>query len=308
MKKLKQSSFIVILACMAIACSQSQKNYEVMEAAANEERAADESSAPLSSSAAMETNNDPNRKFIRTADIRFKVKDVIQSVYRIEDIAVSNGGFVTNSYISGERHSTQTINISEDSALLVTRYVVTGRLTLRIPNTQLDATLKAIAPLVDYLDYRQVTADDVALQMFANKLTQQRLDKNQRRLENAIDNRGRRLEETTSAEEILMNAQEKADQAKVANLSLAEQVSFSTVTLSLYQNSSTKKEIIEREKEIEPYKPSLGSRISQGLSGGWELICVICVAISYMWGIILAVALVFIGYRIYRKYRATHKD
>ena len=45
-----------------------------------------------SSSAAVETNKDSKRKFIRTAELKFKVKNVISSTYDIEDITNRHGG------------------------------------------------------------------------------------------------------------------------------------------------------------------------------------------------------------------------
>lgn len=48
----------------------------------------------VSSNAAVEPKNS-NRKFVRTADINFKVKNAAQSTYAIENIIAKHGGFVT---------------------------------------------------------------------------------------------------------------------------------------------------------------------------------------------------------------------
>src|ERR1017187_10006070 len=48
----------------------------------------------ISSSAAKETGKDTSRRFIRTAEMKFKVKSVIQSTYAIESIVKHMGGFV----------------------------------------------------------------------------------------------------------------------------------------------------------------------------------------------------------------------
>lgn len=53
------------------------------------------SNAITTSSAAVEKNKDSTRKFIRTAEMKFKVKSVINSTYDIENICNDQGGFVT---------------------------------------------------------------------------------------------------------------------------------------------------------------------------------------------------------------------
>jgi len=53
---------------------------------AQETPAADSTAVMVSSSAAVENKKDSTHKFIRTAELKFKVKSVIKSTYNIEDI------------------------------------------------------------------------------------------------------------------------------------------------------------------------------------------------------------------------------
>jgi len=53
------------------------------------------SNAFISSSAAVENGKDTTRRFIRTADLKFKVKSVIKSTYNIEELTSRQDGFVT---------------------------------------------------------------------------------------------------------------------------------------------------------------------------------------------------------------------
>ena len=131
----------------------------------------------ISSSAAVENGKDSNRKFIRTAELKFKVKSVIQSTYDIENITNRQGGFVTYTMLSSTVDNVTNTAISADSSLETTSYSVTNTITLRVPNTQLDTTLKEISRNIIYLDYRIIKAEDVALQLLSNKLTQKRSQK-----------------------------------------------------------------------------------------------------------------------------------
>ena len=255
----------------------------------------------FSSSAAVENGKDSSRKFIRTADLKFKVKSVVNATYAIENITNELGGFVTFTELNSHIDNTTTTAVSADSSLETTYFTVVNQIVLRVPNTQLDTTLKSIANLIDYLDYRIIKADDVALNILANKLTQERSKKNEKRLTDAIDNRGKKLKETTTAEELLLRKQEQADNAKISNLSLNDQVNFSTVSLLIYQRQAIKRELISNYKNIDEYTPGFGNRILGALRSGWEIVQNIIIFITQIWGLILLAIVIFILFKRYNK-------
>jgi hypothetical protein len=254
------------LSILLFACSQSRNDEMV-----SEDMDESMSNALISSSAAVENEKDTTRQFIRTADLKFKVKSVNKSTYDIENITNKLGGFVTYTNLSSIINNVTTIAVSADSSLETTYYTVTNSIILRVPNTKLDTTLKEISKNIDYLDFRIIKAEDVALQILSNNLTQKRSAKNEERLTNAIDNKGKKLNETTTAEEILLSKQEQADNAKISNLSLTDQIKFSTINLSIYQRQTIKHELISNDKNINEYKPSFGTKLLDALKYGWEI-------------------------------------
>jgi len=255
------------------------------------------SNAFISSTAAVENSKDTTHKFIRTADLKFKVKSVIKSTYNIEDITNQQGGFVTYTNLNSNIDHVTNTAVSADSSLVTTYYTVSNSITLRVPNTKLDTTLKEISKNIDYLDYRIIKADDVALQILSNNLTQKRSAKNEQRLTNAIDNRGKKLNETTVAEEVLLSKQEQADNAKVSNLSLMDQINFSTINLSIYQSQTIKRELISNDKNIDEYEPGFGSKILDALKFGWDILEAFLVFLIKLWGLFLFGIAAYILYR-----------
>jgi len=255
----------------------------------------------ISSSAAVENPNDTTRNFIRTADIKFQVKDVISATYNIEDIVVRHSGFVENTELSSQINNTKEICIKEDSTLVITYYTVLNTLVLRVPNTKLDTTLKEIAKLVDFMDYRIIKAKDVSLDLLSKKLERARLANYDSRMKSAIDNKGKKLNDLTDAEDNLLDKQEQADEAKLENLRILDKIKFSTIHLSLYQNQSIKYESIAKEKDIKPYSTSFGVRVVDALKFGWIIIVEICLFIVRFWSVILIAALVFFGVKYLRK-------
>ena len=255
----------------------------------------------ISSSAAVENPNDTSRKMVRTANIKFKVKDVIRATYNIENIVIKHNGFVENTNLASQINDIKETCIKEDSTLVTVYYSVVNTLILRVPNTELDTTLKEIARLVEFMDYRIISAKDVSLDLLAKRLEQIRLARYEGRMINAIDGKGKRLNDVSDAENNLLRKQEQADEAKLANLQILDKIKFSTITLYLYQNQDIRYEVIANEKKIKTYSTPFGTRFVDALKFGWTIVVEIVLFLINSWSIILMAVLLFLGVKYFRK-------
>ncbi|OYX82606.1 MAG: hypothetical protein B7Y83_14200, partial [Flavobacteriales bacterium 32-34-25] len=103
----KSSLLLLSFTTLLISCKKSEAlSEEVMNDIATE--------APISSSAAVE-KKDSTRKFVRTADLKFKVKSVPQTTYAIENITNKFGGFVTFTNLQSNIIDQYETKISQDS-------------------------------------------------------------------------------------------------------------------------------------------------------------------------------------------------
>jgi hypothetical protein len=255
-------------------------------------------STAVSSSAAVE-RKDSKQKFIRTADIKFKVKNVVKSTYAIENAVQKFGGFVTYTNLQSTIHDQIKTKISQDSTLETTKYTVENNITIRVPNTQLDTVIKSIAKQIDFMDFRVIKADDVSLKLLSNQLSQKRSASTEKRVEKAIDEKGKKINDIMEAENTLANQKEANDNRTIDNLSLQDQINFSTVTLQLYQNETIRQEIMAGEKNSNAYKPNLGIQILDSLKNGWYILESVFVFLVNLWPFIL---IGFGGFLLYKKY------
>lgn len=255
-------------------------------------------STAVSSSAAVE-KKDSKQKFIRTADIKFKVKNVVKSTYAIENAVQKFGGFVTYTNLQSTIHDQIKTKISQDSTLETTKFTVENNITIRVPNTQLDTVIKSIAKQIDFMDFRVIKADDVSLKLLANQLSQKRSSVSEKRVEKAIDTKGKKINDIIEAENTLASQKEAKDNSTIENLSLQDQVNFSTVTLLLYQRETIKQEIVPSEKDSSSYKPNLGIQIIDALKSGWNIFEGIFVFLLNLWPFVL---IGLGGYYFYKKY------
>src|SRR6478672_3489629 len=146
-----------------VSCKQSKAEHATETSDAKTEAMTDSTSV-VSSSAAVEPKNS-NCKFVRTADVKFKVKNVLQSTTAVEDATTQFGGFVTYTNLQTNINQEEKIKVSPDSTLVNTKFTVENEMTIRVPNKQMDTVVKTIAKQIGFLNYRIIKADDVSLQM-----------------------------------------------------------------------------------------------------------------------------------------------
>ena len=294
MQTISKLGFItLVFSVLLFSCKKS-------EAAAEE--TAFESSTPLtdsiSSSAAVQKKGD-NRKFIRTADLKFKVKNVPQATYAIENASNQFGGYVSYTNLQTIVSDQFETKISQDSILETTKFSVENNITIRVPNTKLDTLLKVISKQIAFLDYRLIKADDVSLQMISNQLAQNRKTDHQKRVEKAIDSKGKKLNDITHAEKELSHEKEQSDATKIENISLQDQVNFSTVKLEIYQGESIKQERMANNRNKSDYQTNIGIQILDALKNGWYILKEIIIFIFNIWPFLLISGISFIVYKKY---------
>ncbi|CAN5233501.1 DUF4349 domain-containing protein [soil metagenome] len=251
----------------------------------------------MQSSAARPTKLDSTHRFIRTANMRFRVRNVASVSYRIEDLAVKFGGYIADTKLESQLQSNEEKPVSEDSTLQTMRFMVTNSITIRVPVENLDTILKSFVPFIDYLDFRNVNTNDITLDLLANKLAQARIAKFNQRLAFSIDNKSGKLNDVQDAEQSMLNQQENSDNALIENLRKDDQVKYSTITLYLYQPQTIRQELIAREKNIAAYEPCLGNKLGSALSAGWYALRMIIIIIVSLWPLWLIGGIVWIVIR-----------
>lgn len=263
------------------------------------EEATSDTISVLSSPAATNNPQDSTHQFIRTADLKFKVRDVRKATTYVEDITAKYKGFVTYTNLTSHVDYKNEVTVSADSTLETTHYTVENELTLRVPNMTLDSTLREISSLVQHLDYRIIKADEVGLARLGNTLAQKRLKKHEERLTKAIDQKAKKLTESTNAEDHLLAKQEWQDQAQINNLQLLDQINFSTVKIQMYQRQIIVRELIENDRNIEEYQPNFFAKVRESVKDGWYILEELLLFFTELWGIII---LIIAGFFAYRKY------
>lgn len=155
------------------------------------------------------------------------------------------------------------------------------------------------------MDYRTIKAQDVSLDLLANQMAEKRIAKHTERLTDAIDGKGKKLKETTYAEESLYNKEAEKEKSILSSLSIKDKIEFSTIYLNIYQRQAIKRTVIENHKNIDKYEPGLFAQIGESLKIGWYVLKAIIIGLVKIWPLFLIGIVIWL---VIKKFAIRKKD
>lgn len=247
------------------------------------------------------------RKIIKTANLKFEVKNVEKTTDLIEDLAREFGGYTSQSKLTSYLSNTEIIELSRDSVLKVSEFSVYNNMIIIVPKENFDQVLKELSKVYIYLDSRDITTEDVSALFLRNKLKAINKLTYEQRMLNAIDDKGKKLNDIIAAEQKAANLGDKAIDDKIANFTLQDKIDYSRITINMYQASSVFQNNIEN-TDLSDYKPSFWVRSGKALASGWSMILNLFVGLMYLWPVILLGLVVFFVVRFFMKKYNTKKE
>ena len=247
------------------------------------------------------TQVDPRRRFIRTAQAQFQVKDVYRTALAIEDEVASQGGFVVDNEISSQVQRVLSRPLAPGKRLELTEYSLQGQLTVRVPSERTQAFLRAVAAQMEFLDRRSFSARDAQFDLLRQQLASQRAQDEQRELGDAVQSGGK-LADRTDAIQSRGAARATRDEALIAQKEFEDRVAFSTITLSLRQDAQVRRaERVDVDAVFRDNGPGFFSRLGESLSVGWRAALDIVIALAALWPLWLTVVAAGVAWRRWRK-------
>jgi len=309
MSKFKSKLVILISVILLNSCQQQNTdstyeesgNSEISEFSADEmdNSSGSRTSAPLNSTAADYTH--PDKKFVRTADLSMEVKNVYESTTRIENKVSELGGYVTKSDLASNVFSEKTYEVSKDSAIEVRKYTVSNRMTLRIPETELSKFLIALGDEISFLDYRNIQADDVSLQLLLSQMEQQRIENVSEKLDRLTSENGK-IGEKQQLISDGNSKQSELNREKINRMKTEDEIAYSTVSLTISEKEKAAEiRVINLKNFDDKYKTGFWLSARNSVKGGFDLLQTILIGILYLWPFFVLGSLVWFVIRKYRK-------
>lgn len=232
--------------------------FSACESGTHPESAEMDTPSAVSSPASETTAEKPAPKIIRHAEMRFQVQDMGTSLARIEQAARQHQAIISNT----AQHTAQDQQTTD--------------FEFRVPPQQFTALLDQLQKESQQLEYRTLSADDVTMEYVdmaarikAKRVTEQRyLD---------LLSRARNVDEILRLEGQLQPIREEIESAEARLRYLADQTSYSTIKLSIYQIVPVS--LSER--------TGFGVRMVNAFSTGWHLLLSLVVALCYVWPLVV---------------------
>lgn len=244
-----------------------------------------------------DTINGTTHNFIRKADLKLKVTNVLKTTQAIEDLVKKKGGYVSSNDLNSEIESESVVKFKVDSLKEIKCYVTNNRVAIRIPNKQLDTVLRGITGMASFVDFSRLQSDDVKMKLYANELAEKRYMRFTKRVEQKSNINTSKLHQNLNAEEQALQKQTLADEKSIQSYDLADQVNYSTVSLIIYQSPVTAYETLAIPAIIEPYEPSYILKLGCGFMKGFSLIKNFSLFLVESWGLILILVTLFFSIR-----------
>lgn len=239
-------------------------------------------------------------KIIKTADMRFRVKDVQQTKEQLTATIKAQGGTVAEFAINSSIQETDKVKYTTDSLKEITSYRKEGFLVAKVPSEKLDEFTNMVAKMAVFVDNQAMKMDDQSIAYLANKLKVQ----NRAEALKTIDQTAKR--KANNVETSLYIKDDYVDK-KIENMNIDNRVKFSTITLNFYQDNTVKTLIVGNDN-LYDYRPGFFQRLGLNLIDGWVYFKEFILAISHLWMLMLFGLAVFFGIRYYLRSKNNKKD
>ena len=265
---MKRNIIAIAIVLTIFGCQKSNEKYASADAVG-----AQDLSREAADSTAIE-------KIVKTADMRFRVKNVQSTKEQLSKTIKAEGGTVAEFSIESTIHETDKVKQSTDSLKEITSYCTQGYLVAKVPSEKLDEFTNTIAKMAVFVDNQSMKMDDQSIAYLSNKLkAQNRVD--------AIEKINKVASKKSANVESSLYIKDDYVDKRIENMQIDSRVKFSTITLNFYQDNTVKTMIVANDN-LYDYRPAFINRLWLGIVNGWTIFKEIIIAISNLWMLILA--------------------
>lgn len=256
---------------------------------------AEQEAADATSSNLLNLDTTSTEKIIKTADMRFRVKDVQQTKVKLGQLIKEEGGRLWEFSIHSDVYQSEKVRYSTDSLLELSSYRTEGSIVAKIPADKLDEFTNKVADMAVFVDQQSMKLDDQSLSYLSNQM------KSQNRVE-AVGQLNKHANKKSHNVETALELKDGYIDQKIQNRMINDRVKYSDITLSFYQDNTVKKLVIGNDN-LSDYRPSFFRRLGLNIQNGWVIFKEFLLILANLWMLIVVVLVGFIAFKEYRKRR-----
>ncbi|HWW41060.1 DUF4349 domain-containing protein [Pedobacter sp.] len=235
-------------------------------------------------------------KIIKTADMRFRVKDVQTVKEKLSNSVKEEGGMIVEFTVQSNIMRTEKAKYSADSLLELTSYRKEGQVVAKVPSDKLDDFTNKVVKMAVFVDQQSLKLDDQSMNYLSNAL------KNRNRVE-AVQQLNKHANKKSNNVETALEIKDDYVDKKIQNQTIDSRVKYSTITLNFYQDNTVQRLVVGND-DLYDYRPAFMNRFWLGIQNGWLIFKEFILILTNLWVLIL---LAGAGYFVFRHYRRKKK-
>lgn len=224
-------------------------------------------------------------KMVKTASMRFEVKDVKQTSENIASLTQNNNGMVVYHTINTVVSDSTTIPKSDDSLVKVTVQNSAAEMTVKIPAAKVEGFVDEVAKLGATLNSLKFEANDKTFDYLATRL---KLNNQQQRVESSQTGSAN----LQDADNLLAFKNKMTDQ-QINNLKTDDSVKNAVITLIFYEKNAVHKETMAN-PDMSVYRAPVSNRFGMAFKNGWVKFTDVMVALANFWAALPVAGLIWL--------------
>jgi hypothetical protein len=261
-------------------------NYEAI----NNSSSAD--SATLDREKMADTSLFVQPKLVKSADMRFKVKNVQQTAEKITALTVKHNGMVMHHQMESSAQGSQDYRISGDSVRRVSAFNTNEDMTIKVPSDKLEDFMYQVAHMGTHVALSKMDIEDKSLDYLSAKLKL----KSRKEL---VDQQKKGKVTIKNPLNVLLLKDDMVD-GQIDNLKIDAAVKFSVINLNFYESNTIIQETIANDDPA-AYQLPFGKRLYNSLAYGWFMFTELILALTNLWVFVLAAIGIWMLFRYYKR-------
>jgi hypothetical protein len=231
-------------------------------------------------------------KLVKSADMRFKVKNVQQTAEKITALTVKNNGMVMHHQMESSAQGSQDYRISDDSIRRVSAFNTNEDMTVKVPSDKLEDFMYQVAHMGTHVTFSKMDIEDKSFDFLSAKLKL-----NSRK--ELVDQQKKGKVTIKNPLNVLLLKDDMVD-GQTDNLKIDAAVKFSVITLNFYESNTIIQETIANDDPA-AYQLPFGKRLLNSLANGWFMFTELMLALSNLWVFVLAAIGLWILFKYYKR-------
>ncbi|AGC77936.1 uncharacterized protein DUF4349 [Nonlabens dokdonensis] len=215
-------------------------------------------------------------KIIKTADAKFKVKNLDSCTSKAQELIHKWNGYVA------------------DMRYTQNDYQLENRMVFKVPAANFDQLLNDFTQLADFVDYKNITSQDITAN-YVDLTTRLETKKEvKEKYDKILRSKAKTVEEVLKTEEKLRVLQEEIEAAEGRLKMMQNQVSLSTIEIEFYETVAYK-------KEPESYVITFKDQAINSVGYGWGFIKGAALLLLTLWPLFFIIPSVYFGIKWLRR-------